>query len=99
VIESDVPPNSTQVLRKKLLSVLLSSKMPSVIHQLSVLNRDMFSSRSVYITYAETSLLARRRSGITVDCGIMYVPNGCWKQVGYVLRPDGLLDFVLEYAV
>jgi hypothetical protein len=28
-------------------------------------------------------------SGITVDCGIMYVPNGWWKQVGYVLRPDG----------
>jgi hypothetical protein len=27
-------------------------------------------------------------SGITVDCGIMYVPNGWWKQVGYVLRPD-----------
>jgi hypothetical protein len=46
--------------KKKLLSVLLSSKMPSVIHQLSVLNRDMFSSRSVYRTYAETSLLARR---------------------------------------
>jgi hypothetical protein len=70
----------------------------------------MFSSRSVYRTYAETSLLARRPmpstcvelggtsdsitmsyqvekivvpalahvvgSGITVDCGIMYVPNG-----------------------
>jgi hypothetical protein len=35
-------------------------------------------------------------SGITVDCGIMYVPNGWWKQVGYVLRPDGLLDFVLD---
>jgi hypothetical protein len=34
-------------------------------------------------------------SGITVDCGIMYVPNGWWKQVGYVLRPDELLDFVL----
>jgi hypothetical protein len=31
-----------------------------VTHQLSVLNRDMFSSRSVYRTYAETSLLARR---------------------------------------
>ena len=30
------------------------------VHQLSVLNRDMFSSRSVYRTYAETSLLARR---------------------------------------
>jgi hypothetical protein len=38
-------------------------------------------------------------SGITVDCGIMYVPNGWWKQVGYVLRPDGLLDFVLDSAV
>ena len=38
----------------------ITSKMPSVIHQLSVLNRDMFSSRSVYRTYAETSLLARR---------------------------------------
>jgi hypothetical protein len=38
-------------------------------------------------------------SGITVDCGIMYVPNGLWKQVGYVLRPDGLLDFVLDSAV
>jgi carbon starvation protein CstA len=37
--------------------------------------------------------------GITVDCGIMYVPNGWWKQVGYVLRPDGLLDFVLDSAV
>jgi hypothetical protein len=24
-------------------------------------------------------------SGITVDCGIMYVPNGWWKQVGYVV--------------
>jgi hypothetical protein len=36
---------------------------------------------------------------ITVDCGIMYVPNGWWKQVGYVLRPDGLLDFVLDSAV
>jgi hypothetical protein len=46
--------------RKKLRSVLLSSKMPLVIHQLSVLNRDMFSSRSVYITYLETSLLSRR---------------------------------------
>ena len=46
--------------QKKLLSVLLSSKMPSVIHQLSVLNRDMFSSRSVYRIYAETSLLTRR---------------------------------------
>jgi hypothetical protein len=22
-----------------------------------------------------------------------------WKQVGYVLRPDGLLDFVLDSAV
>jgi hypothetical protein len=32
-------------------------------------------------------------SGITVDCGIMYVPNDWWRQVGYVLRPDGLLDF------
>jgi hypothetical protein len=32
------------------LSVLLSSKMPLVTHQLSVLNRDMFSSRSVYRT-------------------------------------------------
>ena len=38
-------------------------------------------------------------SGITVDCSIMYVPNGWWKQVGYVLRPDGLLDFVLDSAV
>ena len=38
-------------------------------------------------------------SGITVDCGIMYVPNGWWKQEGYVLRPDGLLDFVLDSAV
>ena len=38
-------------------------------------------------------------SGITVDCGIMYVPNGWWKQVGYVLRPDGLLDFVLDSAL
>ena len=38
-------------------------------------------------------------SGITVDCGIMYVPNGWWKQVGYVLRPDGLLEFVLDSAV
>ena len=38
-------------------------------------------------------------SGITVDCGIMYVPNGWRKQVGYVLRPDGLLDFVLDSAV
>ena len=38
-------------------------------------------------------------SGIIVDCGIMYVPNGWWKQVGYVLRPDGLLDFVLDSAV
>ena len=38
-------------------------------------------------------------SGITVDCGIMYVPNGWWKQVGYVLRPDGLHDFVLDSAV
>jgi hypothetical protein len=38
-------------------------------------------------------------SGITVDCGIMYVPNGWWKKVGYVLRPDGLLDFALDYAV
>jgi hypothetical protein len=38
-------------------------------------------------------------SGITVDCGIMYVPNGWWKQVGYVLRPDGLLDFVLDSAI
>jgi hypothetical protein len=38
-------------------------------------------------------------SGITVDCGIMYVPNGWWKQVGYVLRPDELLDFVLDSAV
>ena len=38
-------------------------------------------------------------SGITVDCGIMYVPNGWWKQVGYVLRPDGLLNFVLDSAV
>jgi hypothetical protein len=38
-------------------------------------------------------------SGITVDCGIIYVPNGWWKQVGYVLRPDGLLDFVLDSAV
>jgi hypothetical protein len=34
--------------------------MPLVTHQLSVLNRDMFSSWSVYRTYAETSLLARR---------------------------------------
>ena len=47
---------SSGVKRKK----LLSSEMPLLIHQLSVLNRDMFSSRSVYITYAETSLLARR---------------------------------------
>jgi hypothetical protein len=38
-------------------------------------------------------------SGITVDCGIMYVPNDWWRQVGYVLRPDGLLDFALDYAV
>jgi hypothetical protein len=30
---------------------------------------------------------------------VLYVPNGWWKQVGYVLRPDGLLDFVLDYAV
>jgi hypothetical protein len=30
-------------------------------------------------------------SGITVNCGIMYVPNGWWKQVGYVLRPVALL--------
>ena len=45
---------------QKLLSVLLSNKMPLVTHHLSVLNRDMFSSRSVYRTYAETSLLARR---------------------------------------
>ena len=51
---------SSGVKRKKLLSVLLSSKMLLVIHQLSVLNRDMFSSGSVYRTYAETSLLARR---------------------------------------
>ena len=48
------------VKRKKLLSVLLSSKMPLVTHQLSVINRDMFSPRSVYRTYAETSLLARK---------------------------------------
>ena len=47
---------SSGVKRKK----LLSSKMPLLIHQLSVLNRDMFSSRSVCKTYAETSLLARR---------------------------------------
>ena len=40
----------------------------SVIHQLSVLNRDMFSSRSVYRTYAETSLLARRPLPST--CGV-----------------------------
>ena len=45
---------------QKLLSVLLSSKMPLVTHQLSVLSRDMFSSKCVYRTYAETSLLARR---------------------------------------
>ena len=38
-------------------------------------------------------------SGITVDCGIMYVPIDWWKQVGYVLRPDGLLDFVPDSAV
>ena len=38
-------------------------------------------------------------SGITVDCGIMYVPTGWWKQVSYVLRPDGLLDFVLDSAL
>jgi hypothetical protein len=36
--------NSSGVKRKKLLSVLLSSKMPSVIHQLCVLNRDMFKA-------------------------------------------------------
>jgi hypothetical protein len=47
---------SSGINRKK----LLSSKMPLLIHQLSVLNRDMFSSRSVCKTYAETSLLARR---------------------------------------
>jgi hypothetical protein len=51
--------SSSGVKRKKLLFVLLSSKMPSVIHQLSVLNRE----------------------------------------VGYVLRPDELLDFVLDSAV
>ena len=39
---------------------IISSKMPLVTHQLSVLNRDMFSSMSVYRTYAKTSLLARR---------------------------------------
>jgi hypothetical protein len=49
-------PWSSGVKRKKLLSVLLSSKMPLVTHQLSVLNRDMFSSRIVYRTYVETSL-------------------------------------------
>ena len=38
-------------------------------------------------------------SGITVDCGIMYVPNGLWKQVGCVLRADGLLDYGLDSAV
>jgi hypothetical protein len=47
-------------LRKKLLSILLSSKMLLVTHQLSVLSRDMFSSKCVYRTYAETSLLASR---------------------------------------
>jgi hypothetical protein len=51
---------SSGVKRKKLLSVLLSSKMPLVTHQLSVLSRDMFSSMCVYRTYAEISLLARR---------------------------------------
>jgi hypothetical protein len=63
--------------------IMYVPKMPYVTHQLSVLNRDMFSSMSVYRTYAKTSLLARRPltsgSGITVDCGIMYVPNGWWK--------------------
>jgi hypothetical protein len=44
--------NTICVKRKQLLSVLLYSKMPLVIHQLSVLNRDMFSSRSVYRTAA-----------------------------------------------
>ena len=53
-------PWSSGIKRKKLLSILLSSKMPLATHQLSVLNRDMFSSRSAYRTYAETSLLARR---------------------------------------
>jgi hypothetical protein len=38
-------------------------------------------------------------SDITIDCGIMYVPNSWWKQVDYVLRPDGLLDFVLGSIV
>jgi hypothetical protein len=52
--------SSSVVNRKKLLSVLLSSKMPLVIQQLSVLNRDMISSWSAYKTYVETSLLARR---------------------------------------
>jgi hypothetical protein len=73
--------------RKKLLSVLLSSKMPSVIHQLSVLNRDMFSSRSVYRTYAETSLLARRPLPST------------WVEHQTQSPIDGQLDFVLDSAV
>jgi hypothetical protein len=49
--------------------------------------------------FVVTALAQVVGSGNTVDCGIMYVPNGWWKQVGYVLRPDGLLDFVLGSAV
>ena len=71
---------SSGVKRKKLLSVLLSSKMPLVTHQLSVLSRDMFSSKCVYRTYAETSLLARRP-----------LPSSCVERIEHQTQSPTLL--------
>jgi hypothetical protein len=67
------------VKRKKLLSVLLSSKMP-----LDNSTDSSFFLRRMGMSYQVEELVVPALAhvvgfGITVDCGIMYVPNGWWK--------------------
>ena len=82
--------------------ILLDNSMDSSVFLLTPLNDTPYRRMGMFYQVEELVALAFAHvagSGITVDCSIMYIPNGWWKQVGCVLRPDGLLDCMLDSVV
>jgi hypothetical protein len=83
--------SSSGVKRKKLLSVLLSSKMPLVIHQLSVLNRDhcrvLVWSWVEHQTQSPTLVLKRQLTLWTSTFNVcMFIIISLWFDIFHMLQ-------------
>ena len=78
--------------------ILLDNSTDSSFFLLTPLDHTPYTCRRMGMFYQVEELVVPAFANVA-GSGIMYVPNGWMKQVGYVLRPDGLLDFVLDSAV